>query len=38
MKRFLLVSIMVLAAFAATCQTVVYKTQATLEWDAVTKD
>jgi len=38
MKRILLVALMVLVALAAQCQTVVYKSQATLQWDAVTVD
>ncbi len=38
MKRFLLVVLMVVTAMAASCQTVVYKSQATLQWDAVTVD
>lgn len=38
MKRIILVALMVLIAMAAQCQTVVYKNQATLQWDAVTLD
>jgi len=38
MKRFLLVALMVVVAMGASCQTVVYKSQATLQWDAVTVD
>lgn len=35
MKRLLLAGLFTLAAFAAACQTVLYRDQATLEWDAV---
>jgi hypothetical protein len=38
MKRFLLVALLVLVSLSAQCQTVVYKSQATLQWDAVAAD
>jgi len=38
MKRFALVLVLMFFALAAQCQTVVYKSQATLQWDAVTVD
>jgi hypothetical protein len=38
MKRFLLVALLVLVAMGVSCQTVYYKSQATLQWDTVTQD
>jgi hypothetical protein len=38
MKRILVALVFVLVAFGLSCQTVVYKSQATLEWAAVTQD
>jgi hypothetical protein len=38
MKKILLALLMVMVAFSTGCQTIHYKTQATLQWDAVTQD
>jgi hypothetical protein len=38
MKKYIFVSLMLLFAMAVSCQTIVYKSQATLQWAAVTKD
>ena len=38
MKKLMVVVLFVLVAFSLSCQTIVYKTQATLQWDAVTVD
>lgn len=38
MKKVTLVGLLLLAAVALSCQTIVYKSQATLQWDAVTQD
>lgn len=37
MKRFLLVALLVLTALSAQCQTTLYRTEADLQWDAVTQ-
>jgi hypothetical protein len=37
-KKALLVSLLIVVAMGASCQTVVYKSQATLQWAAVTQD
>jgi hypothetical protein len=37
-RKAIIVALLVLVAMGATCQTVVYKSQATLQWAAVTQD
>ena len=38
MKRIMIALLFVLVAFGLSCQTVVYKSQATLQWTSVTQD
>ena len=38
MKKLLVVGLFVLVAMSLSCQTIYYKSQATLQWDAVTLD